>query len=327
MRRVGILGAAAIAPTGIVQPVRRRDDVELAAVAARRPGAAEAFAREHDIPSAYASYRELVDDASIDIVYVALAVSEHAEWSIAALEAGKDVLVEKPAAMNAREAARMAEAAARSGRRLVEAFHYRHHPLFAHVEALVRSGRLGAIRSLRTELHDEQVFDPRSIALDPAVGGGVLMHAGCYPVDWMRALTGTEPRVISASATLNPLGADETITAELDFGGVHGSILASFGPAGGHRQGNFLVIEAENGRVEVDNVIAPHGGHSVRSWIDGVYRVNTVSGDTSYDHQLDAFLRALDTGEVLPSEGEALVLNLSAIDAIYASAGVSTHLA
>ncbi|WBM79998.1 Gfo/Idh/MocA family oxidoreductase [Cryobacterium breve] len=129
MLRIGILGAAGIAPAAIIRPARRRTDVVIAAVASRRASAAAAYALEHGIERSYGDYRALLADPDIDLVYVALPPSEHAEWSIAALEAGKDVLCEKPFAMNATEAGRMRRVAAETGQRLIEAFHDRYHPL------------------------------------------------------------------------------------------------------------------------------------------------------------------------------------------------------
>ncbi|HWJ53366.1 MAG TPA: Gfo/Idh/MocA family oxidoreductase, partial [Propionibacteriaceae bacterium] len=116
---IGILGAAGIAPAALLRPALRRNDVVVAAVASRR-GARE-YADRLGIERAYASYQELLADPDLDLAYNALPPSLHARWSIAALEAGKHVLCEKPFAMNAAEAERVVEVAERSGRRAIEA--------------------------------------------------------------------------------------------------------------------------------------------------------------------------------------------------------------
>ncbi len=321
--RIGVLGAASIAAEALVRPAARRTDVEVVAIAARRPRAAGAFAEKHGIARAFEHYERVVEDPLIDLVYIALAASHHAEWALAALRAGKHVLVEKPATTNVEDAHRLI--AGTGAARLVEAFHYRYHPLFRQVLALVRSGRLGPLRSLTAELRDPRPFDPRSVLHDPAVGGGVLLHAGCYPAHWMRTLAGSEPTVVSASAVRNPLGADETIEAELAFpDGVDASLFASFGPGG--RVGNRLTVVGERGRVDIENLVAPHAGHSVRLDIVGEpQRTFTVAGDTSYDHQLEAVVSALRSGEPLPTEGEDIVANAVAIDAIHDAAGLSAR--
>jgi hypothetical protein len=133
----------------VVEPAARRGDVTVAAVAARRAGSAAAFAAEHGITTAYDSYEALIADPGVDVVYNALPPHLHAELSIMALEAGKHVLCEKPFAMDAEEARRMVEAGRRAGRRIIEAFHDRHHPVFLYLEDLVASGRLGRLTSLK----------------------------------------------------------------------------------------------------------------------------------------------------------------------------------
>lgn len=327
MYRVGILGAAGIAPQAIIEPAHRRDDIEIHAVASSRPDAAAEYAERHSLARFYTSYDALLADPDIDIVYNALAPSGHAPWSIAALEAGKDVLCEKPSAMNAAEAQQMIDAAERTGRHLVEAFHYRYHPLFLYVQNLTTSGRLGRIHSLRSDMWNEFAFDPTSIRHDPAVGGGALMDFGCYPVHWMRTLMGEEPTVSEASAVKTPLGGDLTFQTTLAFpSGATAQIMATMGPGRGTKPGNNLIIEAEKGRVEIDGLAVPHRNHSIREWMTGEpYRVHTLAGDSTYDYQLDALIQALRTGRPALTEGADLVRNMSVIDDIYRAAGVTAH--
>ena len=136
--RFGILGAAKIAPRGLIQPAQEGTEATVDVVAARDPERAAAFARENGIPRVAATYADVVADPDIDAIYNPLPMNLHAEWTIAALRAGKDVLCEKPFASNAVEAERMVEVAKETGRLLVEAFHYRYHPLFLRVLDIVR---------------------------------------------------------------------------------------------------------------------------------------------------------------------------------------------
>jgi predicted dehydrogenase len=321
--RIGILGAAGIAPKAIIQPAGRRDDTVIAAVASRNADSASAYAQQHGIPVAHAGYRALLDDPTIDLVYNALPPSEHAEWSIAALEAGKDVLCEKPIAMNATQANAMRSAAERTGHRLIEAFHDRYHPLTAALLELVASGRLGSIRHIEARFTAGNPFSPTSLRHVPALGGGALMDLGCYPVHWVRSMIGEQPEVSSASATLNPLGADMSIEATLNFpSGATGLIVASMADT----LDASLRIEGELGSVRAGSMVFPHLGHSIVETIDGITRISTVAGDTTYDHQLAAVVRALQSGEPLPTEGDDIVANMSLIDAIYAAAGFDRQL-
>ena len=322
MHRIGILGAAAIAPQAIIEPARRRDDVTVHAVASRRPGVAADYAKKHRIATGYDGYEALLADPEVDIVYNALPPSEHAQWSIAALRAGKHVLCEKPFAMNALEAGEMVAAAEASRRHLVEAFHDRHHPVFGHLMSLKAAGALGRIKTVKAEFAVTIPFDPKSIRHDPAAGGGALMDLGCYPVHWVRSFLGEEPdMVVAASATRNPLGVDESITATLRF---PSGILAdvSCGMAKGTPFRALLTVQCEHGSVEIENPVLPHRGHSIRERLDGGLRHHTVAGATSYDYQLQALLDVVD-GRAAPLTGGAdAVGNMRVIDAIYAKAGV-----
>ena len=148
MIRIGILGAARIAPRGIVTPANALLGAEVVAIAARSLDRAQDFAAQHSIPMAFGSYAELLARDDIDLVYVALPPSAHLEWCTAALASGKHVLVEKPFASNARTPNAMVAAARAANRQLIEGFHYRFHPLFARTldcdSAAARSARSAA---------------------------------------------------------------------------------------------------------------------------------------------------------------------------------------
>src|SRR6185503_19581017 len=125
--RIGILGAAKIAPGAVIKPAAENPEFEVVAVGARDIAKAKAYAAEHNIPNVAASYAELIRRDDVDLVYNALPPSGHAEWSIAALEAGKPVLCEKPFTRNAAEARKAVGVAAATGIPLIEAFHNRFH--------------------------------------------------------------------------------------------------------------------------------------------------------------------------------------------------------
>jgi predicted dehydrogenase len=329
--RIGILGASGIAPAGIIHPARRRTDAEIVAVASRSSESAAAYATKHSIARSYGSYSKMLADPEIDLVYNSLPPSEHAEWSIAALEAGKDVLCEKPFAMNAAQALRMNAAARDTGQRLIEAFHDRYHPLSLHLDEVKSSGRLGKIISLHGDFVYNNPFDPLAIRHDPALGGGALMDLGCYPLHWLRAFMNEEPTVTGAVATLNPMGADMSMDATLHFsggdagGGVAGGAVTGRVTASMHADaipGSTLRIVGSLGTLVVENLVFPSAGHTIVETVGGIDRPHTVSGAVTYDHQLEAVIGALASGAVLPTEGDDPIGNMTAIDAIYAAAGI-----
>ena len=322
MLRIGILGASGIAPAAVIRPAQRRDDVEIVAVGSRRQGSAAEYAGRHAISRAYGSYQELLGDPEVDLVYNALPPSEHAEWSIRAMERGKNVLCEKPFAMNAFEARKMRDTADRTGRRLIEAFHDRYHPLSLELDAVKASERLGRIISIRAEFSASIPYDSDSIRHDPHAGGGSLMDLGCYPVHWVRSFLREEPHVTSAKATLNALGADMSMEADLKFpSGAAATVFCTMdeGPV----VQTFDVV-GSLGTLHVNGLVFPSYGHRIEESIAGLPRVRTVQGTETYDHQLDAIVRGLKSGEPLLTEGADSVRNMTVIDAIYEASGVRT---
>lgn len=312
--QIGLLGGAGIAGAAVLLPVRRRDDVVVAAVASR------SGSQTYGIPTVYSTYEELLADPSLDLIYNALPPSMHAEWTIAALEAGKDVLCEKPFTMNAAQARRVIDAAAATGHRVIEAFHDHYHPLSVWIRSAVAGGIIGRVRSASAVFDGSNPYVAGTLRHEPELGGGALMDLGCYPVHWLRSLFPGMPAVTSASADRNPSGADISMRAELLFpGDVTAVVSASM--VEGVTLTSDLVLVGDNGTLTVENMVFPSAGHSIRVELDGVPYVTTVAGRTTYDHQLDAVLDGLATGTALPTEGQDSIDNMAVIDAIYSAAG------
>jgi predicted dehydrogenase len=227
--RIGVLGAARIAPAALMKPGRVVDGVEVGAVAARDRGRAEAFAARYGVPAVHDSYAGLLADPSLDAVYIPLPNGLHAQWTLAALKAGKHVLCEKPFTANAAQAREVAAAADGTGLVVMEAFHYRYHPLARRMAELVHGGELGAILRIETAM----CFPlPRfsDIRYDFSLAGGALMDAGCYAVHAMRLLAPGDPAVTWARALTmrRDRRIDRAMTARFSFpGGATGEIRAS----------------------------------------------------------------------------------------------------
>jgi predicted dehydrogenase len=269
-------------------------------------------------------YAEVVHDPEIDVIYNPLPMHLHEHWTIEALRAGKHVLCEKPFAANASEAERMVQVANDTGLLLVEAFHYRYHPLFERILSIVQSGQLGPIR------HMEGVFkvaikDKTDLRHRYETAGGATMDLGCYPLHWMRTVAGTEPRVVSARAEQGAADVDVVMQAELAFpGGITGHMLTSM--ADHEKYGTSLRVEGQHGTLIVQNPLAPHGGHELRLQQHGEDHVETVAGTgTTYRYQLLAFVDAVRTGKRLPTMGADSIHNMRLIDAVYRAAGLSVR--
>ena len=318
--RIGILGAARVAPQALINPARENAEVVVAAVAARDVSRGQAFAAKHDIATVHDSYEALIDDPDLDAVYNPLPNSLHGKWTRAALAAGKHVLCEKPFTANAAEAREIAELAAQSDRVVMEAFHYRYHPLSLRVEEIIASGELGKLKRVEAAMcFPLPKFS--DIRYDYSLAGGATMDAGCYAVHMVRTFGGSTPEVVSAQAKLRDPRVDRAMTAELRFDGGHtGQIRCSMWSS------NLLQLSAkvigDRGEVRVLNPMAPQLFHrlSVRSAAGN--RVERFPRRASYAYQLDAFAGAVLRGEPVKTGPEDAIENMAVIDSIYRAAGL-----
>jgi predicted dehydrogenase len=225
--RWGLLGTARI-NRALIPPLRSSPRNRLLAVASRTPEAAAAYAKEWGIERAHGSYEALLADADIDVVYVPLPNSLHAEWTIRAARAGKHVLCEKPLATSVAEVVAIADAARETRRVVAEAFMYRHHPQTAQVREIVASGQLGAIRFVRGSF-SFPLTRPGDVRLVPAMGGGALWDVGCYPLSFTRTALGEEPIEVTGVQRTGPTGIDLTFAGQLRFAsGVLAQLDCSF---------------------------------------------------------------------------------------------------
>ncbi|MDO5627597.1 MAG: Gfo/Idh/MocA family oxidoreductase, partial [Mobilicoccus sp.] len=239
--RIGILGAARIAPTAIVEPAR---DVgaRLVVVAARDEVRARQFAEEHGVERITGDYAALVDDPEVDVVYNPLPNGLHAPWNLAAIRAGKHVLSEKPFAANAEQAREVAQAARAAGVHVLEAFHYPFHPVFLRLCEIVEEGAIGEIRHVEAPMRMPAPgpYDPRW-RLDLA--GGSTMDLGCYAFHVGRQLgrrfLGGEPHIERAVARERDglPGVDERLTVEARYPSGATASLGSDMDAGGDMEG------------------------------------------------------------------------------------------
>jgi len=319
--RFGILGAARIAPMALVQPARRVAEAAVHAVAARDPARARAFAARHGIPKVHDSYEALLADPDVDAIYNPLPNGLHCEWTIRALRAGKHVLCEKPIASNADEAQRMADAARETGRKLVEAFHWRYHPLASRVREILASGTLGAPRHYEAALAFPIGFLRNDIRWRWDLAGGALMDVGCYTVSMIRHTAGAEPEVQDARALLWSPQVDRRMEARLRFAdGRTAALLCSMWSRTLVRAS--LRVACERGEVRVFNPIGPHVYNRVTVRGPDGTRRERVAGESTYTCQLRAFALHVRRDAPVPTGPEDAVANMRVIDAVYRAAGL-----
>jgi predicted dehydrogenase len=287
--RVGILGAARVATYAMIAAAKDVDGVEVAGVASRDPARAHAYAETHGIPAVFADYETLITSPDIDAIYNALPPNLHARWSIAALEAGKPVLCEKPFALAVADVEAMLAAEARTGKLLMEAQHTYYHPRHARIREIVQSGMLGEIQNIAAHFDVPVPQEPGEIRWDGAVGGGALWDLGVYPVFWLRASMGQEPMLVSASHRLNDRGADIETEARFTFpSGATGSISCSMERS----FAAWLKVEGSAGSLFVPNPLSPKE-QGLTLTMDGQTTQELFTARPTYALQLEAFRDAV----------------------------------
>ena len=206
MFRWGLIGAGDIARRRVAPAMRDSPTSTLAAVSRARPERAAAFAAEFGASRWHADWRDLVADPGIDGVYVATTVDVHARQTIAAAEAGKHVLCEKPMAMTAADCDRMIAACFANGVALGVAYYRRFYPVVERVKAIVGAGEIGApvfAQMNALEWFDPGTDHPRRWLLDPArAGGGPMMDFGCHRLEVLVNLFGAVRSAAGLTATV-----------------------------------------------------------------------------------------------------------------------------
>ena len=231
------------------------------------------------------------------------------------------MLCEKPFAMNVGEAERMLAAAEASGKRLIEAFHYRYHPAFQTCLDWLAADEVGELREIRATFDVEIKDNGTEIRHRVETGGGAMMDLGCYPLHWALTVMGAAPTGITAAAELTPSGVDETMTTQLEFAaGVSAHLHASMKPGAPFRADLHLI--GSKGEITFFNPLAPHHALAPGRLTTKAGREAEISPISTYTYQLAAVFAALATGEALPTEGAMILRQQAALDGVYEAAGL-----
>jgi predicted dehydrogenase len=211
--RWGVIGPGIIA-TGFAEAMQWADGGTITAVASRSAERADAFGDRFDIPTRYGDYDALAADPEVDVVYVATPHSRHEVDTIALLRAGKHVLCEKPLALNARQAAHMAEEARSRGLFLMEAIWSRFLPSYRALVDVIGEGRIGEPLLVEADFGFRRPVDPDHRHFAPELGGGALLDLGIYPIQLSTLVLGPIERVV-VDGVVGETGVDEVVTALL----------------------------------------------------------------------------------------------------------------
>jgi predicted dehydrogenase len=320
--RIGVLGAARIAPSAIIFPAHATGH-QLVAVGARDKARAGEFAKQYQIEKAYGSYQEVIDDPDVDLVYNALHNGGHGPWNIRALAAGKHVLSEKPSASNAAEAKEVEKAVAKSGKIFMEGFHYYYHPVFQRLLAIIKSGEIGEVIKVESALLIPRP-DESDLRLNFDLAGGSMMDVGCYALHSQRMIcqliADGEPTIVKAEANAADGKVDTKLYFQLKYpNGV--AALAKGDFESGAMQAP-LTVTGSKGSVHLPNFVVSGWDPRVIVEVGGQKRVEHLPSISTYTYQLIAFADAVDLGKPFKTDAKDALIQSQLIDAAYAAAGL-----
>jgi predicted dehydrogenase len=293
----------------------RAQDNEVVAIASRDGERAATAARAIGIPHSYGRYAALLADPEVDAVYIPLPNHLHAPMSIAAMEAGKHVLCEKPIALNHAEATSIETAIARTGRRTMEALMYRHHPQWDAVRSTITEGLIGDVRITQAVFSYEQT-DDQNIRWRPD-GGGALYDIGCYTIHSARMMFGSKPDYVEATAR-HHRGVDVVTSAVLSFPTGHATFTVSVEQAGS--QGMHIV--GMKGSISIERPYNPWIGQNATITIETATGVDaqTIPETDQFQIEIERFSSAILSGSEFEVPMHDSLSNMDVIDRVFAAA-------
>ena len=320
--RWGVISTARIGIEKVLPGMMKSRQLRMLAIASRDGKRARRWARKLGIPKAYGSYEELLADPEIEAIYNPLPNHLHVPLTVAAVQAGKHVLCEKPIAVAAGEAEALRNLPA--DRLVAEAFMVRHHPQWQEVRRRAASGALGPVHAIQVFFSYYNV-DPKDVRNQADIGGGALLDIGCYPVVVARYIFGAEPKRAVCLIDRDPtFGIDRLSTGIVDFGRGRRLDFTVSTQSVPHQRVDVI---GTKGRIEVAIPFNAPQGKSLRIYVDkgrtlggaDAKRVVIPTAD-QYRMQGEAFSRAVRGLEPLAYGVEDAIRQMRVLDALFRSA-------
>ena len=317
MFRWGILSTAKIAREHVIPAIHQSQNGVVAGIASRDEARAREVAAHYQIPQVFGSYDAMLQSDEIDGVYIAVTTGQHVEWTLAAIDAGKAVLCEKPLALHADDVARIAEASQRAGVKVVEAFMVHYHPQWHRVREWVAEAAIGELKLVQGAFSYSN-RDPQNMRNRPELGGGAVPDIGVYPLVTTRLVSEREPETVAASVERDPdFGTDRFASVHMNFPGFD----LQFYVSSQMHLCQSMHFAGTDGWIRVDAPFnAGNYGHAV-------VRLHTPQGElverfavNQYTLQAEAFVDAVSGGDDRCFTLEDSLRNQRAIDAIYRAA-------
>lgn len=294
----GVIGTAGIAKGCTIPGMQQAENCEMYAIAGRSLEKAMAFQREFGFKKAYGSYEELLADPEVEAVYIALPNHLHAEWTMKAAQAKKNVLCEKPLAPNPEEAEKMFEAAEENGVLLMEAFAYLHSPFVKAIKEEIQSGKLGKILYMESAFLTSD-YSLSNIRMQKNTFGGGTYDLGCYNTSQILWMLDEEPDQVQAVAKYSREGIDVLATGILSFPSgakaafTCGMLLATEK----YKRIDRFQIHGTEGSIVSSARFNQEGNPTYTLEINGEAMEKSVSARNNYCLEVEQFGRCITDGE------------------------------
>lgn len=317
--RWGVISTANIGVAKVIPGIQQSKHGEVVAISSRDKNIALDWAKKLSIPKAYGSYEDLLADPDIDAIYNPLPNHLHVPWSIAAIEAEKHVLCEKPLGLNADDIKPLLAAAEKNPQlKVMEAFMYRFHPQWRQMKKMIAEGGIGKLRKIQSHFYYNN-RDQENIRNRPDWGGGALLDIGCYPISVSRFLFGREPQRIQAHITpWADYEVDCLVTGVMDFGDG----LASFSVSTKIENGQMVLASGEAGSLQLNMPFNPEPADKQQLLIkkEKNLEVMTFEPADQYGEMADAFALSILENTAVPTPLSDAMANMRIIDAMFESA-------
>ena len=317
----GVLGTANVAAWGTIPGMIKSESCELYAIAGRSLEKAESYKERFGFEKAYGSYDELLEDENVQAIYIPLPNNLHKEWVIKALNAGKNVLCEKPIGLNADETREMYETAAKNQVLLMDAYAYLHSPYVESLKKDVSDKIIGDVDYIETAFVTQGYKE--DIRLHKDLGGGAMYDLGCYCTTMILSLIDSEPELVKAIAEFSDEGIDLMTAGQIRF---ENEVRASFNVGmilGENTNARFdrLYIHGTKGYIKSDIEYNQEGELSYRIYKDGEEIVRNISAPHNYSLEIEQFSRCILFGEKPFITPEYSIKNAKLIDRVLAEIG------
>ena len=319
--RWGILSTALIGTAKVIPAMFKSKQLTVVGIASRGLPKAQEAAAKLGIPKAYGSYEEMLADPAIEAIYNPLPNHLHVELTLAAAQAGKHVLCEKPFALKAADLEVLRPYASKV--HIGEAFMVRFHPQWAAAREELRRGAIGELCAMHVPF---SYFndDPGNIRNRADIGGGALYDIGCYAITAGRWFFEGEPERVVAAVDRDPaFKTDRTTSGLLDFGGGRHLVFSVSTQSARYQR---IQLIGTQGRIEIEIPFNAPQDQGTRYWVDDASAldgggIRTVSLPVADQYQLltEAFSSAVRTQTPNAAGLDEAAGGMRVIDALFAS--------